>query len=74
MDKLRMGHVTEIISPQSVWVDTLPCHVKDLRPLVGSKASSDDESDAEDSAQLVYLKLDPLNVTSDISTLPVEIY
>ena len=58
-DKLRMGHV---ISPQSVQVDGMPCHVKNLQPVIGSKPSSDDESDSEDSVQLVYLKLDPLGV------------
>ena len=50
MDKLKMGHVTEIISPQSVQVDGMLCHIKDLRPVVESKPSSDDESDSEDSA------------------------
>ena len=44
-DKLRMGHVTEIISSQPVLVDSVPHHVKDLWPVVGSKLSSDDESD-----------------------------
>ena len=55
IDKLRMGYVIEIISLQSVRVDRVPCHVKDLQQVVGSKPSSDDESDSEDSAQFVYL-------------------
>ena len=45
---------------------------KDLRLVVGSKLSSDDESDSEDSAQLVHLKSDPLSIVSDISTLPAD--
>ena len=68
IDKLRMRHVTKIIRLQSVWVDGRPYHVKDLLPVVGSKPSSDDENDSEDSAQLVYLKSDLLSIVSDIST------
>ena len=69
---LRMGHVMEIISPQSVQVDGVPHHVKDLWPVVWSKPSSDDKSDSDDSARLVYLKSDSLSVASDISTLPAD--
>ena len=47
-------------------------HVKDLWPVVRLKPSSDEESDSEDSARLVYLKSDPLRVASDISTLPAD--
>ena len=50
----------------------MPHHVKDPRPVVGSKPSSDNESNCEDSARLVYLKLDPLSVASDISHLPAD--
>ena len=39
-DKFRMGRVTEIISSQSVRVDSVPHHVKDLRSVVGSQPSS----------------------------------
>ena len=70
-DKLRMGYLTQIISLQSVRIDGMLHHVKDLWPVVGSKPSSDDERDSEDSTQLVYLKSDPLSDASDISTLPV---
>ena len=45
MEKLKMGHVTEIISSQLVQVDGMPHHLKDLWPVVGSKPSSDDKSD-----------------------------
>ena len=72
MDKLRMGHVTKIISSQSVQVDGVPRHVKDLQLVIGSKPSSDDESDFEDSARLVYLKSNLLSIASDISTLPAD--
>ena len=44
-DKLRMRHVTKIISLQLVHIDGVPHHVKDLQPVVGSKPSSDNESD-----------------------------
>ena len=47
-------------------------HIKDLQPVVGSKTSSEDESGSEDSARLVYLKLNPLSIASDISTLPAD--
>ena len=53
-------------------VNGMPCYVKDLWPVEGLKLSSDDESDSEDSAQLVYLKSDPQSVASDISTLPAD--
>ena len=59
-----MGHVTKISNLQSVWIDGVPYHVKDLPSVVGSKLSSD-ESDSEDGAQLMYLKLDPLSVGSE---------
>ena len=72
MDKLRMGYVTKIISLQSVQVNGVSCHVKDLLPVVGSKPSSDDESESEDSTRLVYLESDPLSIASDISTLPAD--
>ena len=72
IDKLRMGHVTEVISPQSVGVDDVPRHVTDLWPVVGLKLSLDDESDSEDSARLVYLKSDALSVASDIKTISVD--
>ena len=55
-DTLRIGHVIEIISPLSVQVDGVPHHVKDLRPVVGSKPS-DDESDSGDCERLVYLNM-----------------
>ena len=51
----------------------MPRHVKDLRPIVGSKPSPDDESNSEDSARLAYLKSDPQSVASDINTLSADV-
>ena len=33
--KYKVGCVTEITSVQNITVDRMPCHVKDLRPIVG---------------------------------------
>ena len=41
------GHVTEVISPQSVRVDGVPCHIKDLRPATRLQPLVRDESESE---------------------------
>ena len=61
--KYRLGNVQ---------VMGMLCHIKDLRPIVGSKPSSDNESDSEGNAQFVYLKSDLLSIATDISTLPAD--
>ena len=33
--KYKVGRVTGITSVQNITVDGMPCHVKDLRPIVG---------------------------------------
>ena len=70
--KYSTGPVTEVISSQSVKIDGVPCHVKDLRPVIQKQLSSSDESDSEDSECLIYLNSDPLDNDSDASSLPTD--
>ena len=42
--KFGKGQVTEVISPQSIFVDGIPCHMKDLR-LQHSVTSLEEDSD-----------------------------
>ena len=70
--KYSTGHITEVISPQSVKIDGVPCQVKDLRPVIQMQSSSCDESDSEDSEPLIYLNSDPLDSDSDASSLPTD--
>ena len=72
MTKYSTGRVTEVISPQSVKIDGVPCHIKDLRPVIQTQLSSSDESDSEDSEHLIYLNSDPLDSDSDASSLPTD--
>ena len=39
------GKIDEIISPQTMLVDDVPCHVKDIRPCCASSTSEDNEED-----------------------------
>ena len=71
MTKYSIGCVTEVISPQSVKIDGVPQHVKDLRPVIQMQLSSD-KSDSKDSECLIYLNSDPLNCDSDASSLPTD--
>ena len=43
--KFQEGTVTEVISPQTIIVDGIPCHVKDIRPRTNAILSggTDDE-------------------------------
>ena len=66
------GRITEVISPQSVKIDGVPRHVKDLGPVIQTQLSSSDESDSEDSERLIYLNSDPLDYDSDASSLPTD--
>ena len=70
--KYSTGRVTEVISPQSVKIDGVPRHVKDLRPVIQTQSSSSDESDSENSERLIYLNSDPLHSDSDASSLPTD--
>ena len=70
--KYSTGHVTEVISPQSVKIDEVPQHVKDLRPVIQTQLSSIDESNSEDNERLIYLNSDPLDSDSDASSLPTD--
>ena len=72
MIKYRTGRITEVISPQSVKIDGVPRHVKDLRPVIQTQLSSSDESDSEDSERLIYLNSDPLDSDSNASSLPTD--
>ena len=70
--KYSTGRVTEVISPQSVKIDGVPRHVKDLRPVIQMQLPSSEESDSEDSELLIYLNSDPLDSDSDASSLPTD--
>ena len=70
--KYSTGHVTEVISPQSVKIDGVPRHVKDLQPVIQTQLSSSAESDSEDSERLIYLNSDLLDSDSDASSLPTD--
>ena len=70
--KYSTGRVTEVISPQSVKIDGVPRHVKDLQPVIQTQLSLSDESDSEDSEHLIYLNSNPLNSDSDASSLPTD--
>ena len=72
MTKYGTGRVTKVISSQSVKIDGVPRHVKDLRPVIQMQLSSGDESDSEDSERLIYLNSDPLDSDSDASSLPTD--
>ena len=67
--KYSTGRVTEVISLQSVKIDGMPHHVKDLRPVMQMQLSSSDKSDSEDSEHLIYLNSNPLNSDSDASSI-----
>ena len=70
--KYSTGRITEVISPQSVKIDGVPRHVKELRPVIQAQFSSSDESDSEDSEHLIYLNSDLLDSDSDASSLPTD--
>ena len=70
--KYSTGRVTEVISPQSVKIDGVPRHVKDLRLVIQTQLLSSDKSDSEDSERLIYLNSDQLDSDSDASSLPTD--
>ena len=70
--KYSTGRVTEVISLQSVKIDGVPRHVKDLWPVIWTQLSSSDESNSEDSECLIYLNSNPLDSDSDASNLPTD--
>ena len=51
--KYSTGRVTEVVSPQSVKIDGVPRHVKDLAPVIQTQLSLSDENDSEDSELLI---------------------
>ena len=67
--KYSTGRVTEMISPQSVKIDGVPRHVKDLQPVIQTQLSSSDKTNSEDSERLIYLNSNPLDSDSDASNL-----
>ena len=71
--KYSTGRITEVICPQSVKIDGVPHHVKDLRLVMQTQLSSSDESDSEDSERLIYLNSNLLNSYSDASSLLTEV-
>ena len=70
--KNSTSRVTEVISPQSVKIDEVPRHVKDLRPVSQMQLSSSDKSDSGDNERLIYLNSNLLNSDSDASSLPTD--
>ena len=68
--KYSTGRVTEEISPQSVKIDEVPRHVKDLQPVIQTQLSSSDESHSEYGERLIYLN--PLDRDPDTSSLPTD--
>ena len=70
--KYSTGRITEVISPWSVKIDWVPCHIKDLRPVIRMQLSLSDEDDSEDSECLIYLNSNPLDSDSDASSLPTD--
>ena len=69
--KFGTGCVTEVNSQQSVQVNRIPRHVKDLHPFQGSHPS-DDESDTEDSEWPIYLGLGSASDPSAIGGSPTN--
>lgn len=61
--KFGTGHVTEVVSQQSVRVNGTPRHVRDLRPFLGSNPTTDE--DTEDSEQPIYVELGSTTDHSD---------
>ena len=62
--KYKVGRVTRITSVQNIMVDGMPCHVKDLRPIVGPGQStvcsdmvSEDASKCRHPAQMQVMPL-----------------
>ena len=70
--KYSTGHITEVISPQSVKIDGVPQHVKYLRPVIQTQLSSSDESNSKVSECLIDLNSDSLDSDSDASSLPTD--
>ena len=66
------GHVTEVISPQSVRVDGVPHHIKDLRPATWLQppVSNKSESESGSNEPSLWFTPAPLGSDSDISSLP----
>ena len=60
-----MGCVTQVYSPQSVQIDGIPHHMKDLCPFMGSKPSLGHDSYSEESEQLVNLRSTALGKPDD---------
>lgn len=58
---VKKGRVTEICSPQSVLVNGIPCHLKDLCPHHGSISSEDNGnymSSESDSGTLLLFRVE----------------
>ena len=70
--KVNTGHVTEEISPQSVKIDEVSRHVKDLRQVIQTQLSSSDEGDSEYGERLIYFNSNPLDSDSDASSIPID--
>ena len=66
MSPYTHGGVTGVISPQNVLVDRMPCHVRDLRPVMGSN-TSESESNSKLSTRIVRTIIN--NARSDLSEL-----
>ena len=65
--KFGKGQVTEVISPQSVLVDGVPCHVKDLRPQHCVASLEEDSDGTPSESESESLLCDTKNTESDDS-------
>ena len=70
--KSKTGHITEVVSLQSVWIDEILCHVKDLQPFSRSYLLLSNERDTKVSEWLIFLGSGPPNDGSKISSQPVD--
>ena len=61
-----------MISPQSVRVDGVPCHIKDLRPVMQllPPVSDESESESDTNEPSLWFTPAPQGSDSDISSLP----
>ena len=72
MTRYGTGHVTEVISPQSVWIDGVPRHIKDLRPVTRLQppVSNESKSESETNEPSLWFTPAPSGSDSNISSLP----
>ena len=55
MSKFQEGTVTEVISPQTVIVNGVPCHVKDMRPRTNAILSGRTDDETSDDTEYITM-------------------